>query len=314
MENRSHALAAGLFVLLFGVAAAAAVWWLGQSDDSVDRYVLWTRKNVTGLNVQATVRYRGIRAGKVDSIIPAADDPRIIQVNISVDSRYKLTKGTTAQLGYQGLTGLAYVQLEDDDESLEPLKVGAGGAAPKIELKSTLFDSLGEKAGDIVAQITLVSARLATILDEKNARNIARTLDNLATASESMRELPAVVAVLRSGLSADNLQRLQQILVHVEKTAGEAAPIATDLRNLVRSMNKLSEKFDGVAGQGKAVGDEINSTTLPRANALMRELNSNARQLNQLLESLESNPQMLIFGRDSVKPGPGENGFTAPAK
>ncbi len=314
MENRSHALAAGLFVILFGIAAALAVWWLGQSDDSVDYYVLWTRKNVTGLNVQATVRYRGIRAGKVDSIVPAADDPRIIQVNISVDSRYKLTKGTTAQLGYQGLTGLAYVQLEDDDDSLEPLKVGAGGTAPKIELKSTLFDSLGEKAGDIVAQITLVSARLATILDEKNARNIARTLDNLATASESMRELPAVIAVLRSGLSADNLQRLQQILVHVEKTTGEAAPIATDLRNLVRSMNKLSEKLDAVAGQGKAVGDEINSTTLPRANALMRELNSNARQLNQLLESLESNPQMLIFGRETVKPGPGESGFTAPAK
>jgi phospholipid/cholesterol/gamma-HCH transport system substrate-binding protein len=56
-------------------------------------------------------------------------DPRVILVRISVDNRFKLTKGSTAQLGYQGVTGLAYVQIEDNGSSIEPL-VGAKRRAP----------------------------------------------------------------------------------------------------------------------------------------------------------------------------------------
>jgi phospholipid/cholesterol/gamma-HCH transport system substrate-binding protein len=144
MENRAHALAAGIFTILLGIAAAIAIWWLGQTDESTTRYVLETRRNVTGLNVQAQVRYRGIRAGKVQAIEPDDGDPRVILVTIDMDSRFKLTRGATAELGYQGVTGLAYVQIEDDGSSAEPL-AGRNGEPARIALKPTLFDTLGEK-------------------------------------------------------------------------------------------------------------------------------------------------------------------------
>ena len=134
MENKSHALAAGIFTILFGIAGAIAIWWLGQSDESTTTYLLETRGNVTGLNVQAQVRYRGIRAGKVAAIEPDTADPRVILVQISVDNRFKLTKGSTAQLGYQGVTGLAYVQIEDNGTSAEPL-AGQNGEPPRIALR-----------------------------------------------------------------------------------------------------------------------------------------------------------------------------------
>jgi phospholipid/cholesterol/gamma-HCH transport system substrate-binding protein len=260
------------------------------------------------------VRYRGIRAGKVDKIEPAATDPRVLQVHISLDSRFKLTKAATAQLGYQGVTGLAYVMIEDDGSSNEFLKVGAGETAPTIPLKATLFDTMGEKAGDIVAQIGTVSARLAELLNEKNTRHISQTFENVALASNGMKELPAVMAGLREILSAANLQRMQQTLAHVEKTAGEAAPLTAEVREMVRSLTALSGKLDALAGQGGAVGEELTAATLPRANALMREVSANSRQIHQLLEKLESNPQMLIFGGDMGSPGPGEAGFVAPQR
>ena len=34
MENRSHALAAGIFTILLAFCSALAIWWLGQSDES----------------------------------------------------------------------------------------------------------------------------------------------------------------------------------------------------------------------------------------------------------------------------------------
>ncbi len=309
MENRSHALAAGIFTLLFGIAAAIAIWWLGQSDASTTTYVLETRRNVTGLNVQAQVRYRGIRAGKVASIEPDEADPRLILVTISVDNRFRLTRASTATLGYQGVTGLAYVQIEDDGSSVEPL-VPKDGVMPRLVLKATLFETLGDKAGDIVGQIDTVAQRLAQLLDEKNLRNLSRTLDNLANASDGLREMPAILASMREALSASNLRSLRQVLAHVEKTAGETAPLATEMRELVKTMGGLARRVDQLA---ENTGDQLATGTLPRANALMDELAASSRQLNRVLDSLENNPQMLLFGRDAAAPGPGEPGFAAPA-
>ncbi len=310
MENRSHALAAGIFTLLLGLASAVAIWWLGQSDESTTTYLLETRRNVTGLNVQAQVRYRGIRAGKVEAIEPDQADPRVILVRINLDNRFKLTRGSTAQLGYQGVTGLAYVQIEDDGSSIEPL-VGKGGKTPRIALRPTLFDTLDEKAGDIVNQISTASLRLAKVLDEKNVQNLSRALENVATASDGLREMPAILASVREALSDSNMRNLRQILVHVEKTAGESAPLTAEIRELVKSMSALSHRFDQLVS---STGDELTTGTLPRANALMRELATNSRQLSRVLDGLESNPQMLLFGRGEASPGPGEAGFAAPIK
>jgi phospholipid/cholesterol/gamma-HCH transport system substrate-binding protein len=310
MENKSHALAAGIFTILFGIAAAIAIWWLGQTDASTTTYLLETRRNVTGLNVEAQVRYRGIRAGKVEAIEPDAADPRKILVRINIDDRFKLTRGSTAELGYQGVTGLAYVQIEDNGSSSEPL-LGKDGAPPRIALRPTLFDTLDEKAGDIVNQISAASLRLSKLLDEKNVQNLSRTLENVAVASDGLREMPTIMASAREALSENNLRSLRQILAHVEKTAGESAPLAAEMRELVKSMSALSHRFDQLAA---STGDELTTTTLPRANALMRELATSSRQLSHVLEGLENNPQMLLFGRGAAPPGPGENGFSAPAK
>lgn len=309
MENRSYALAAGIFTILLGICAAVAIWWLGQSDESTTTYVLETRRNVTGLNVQAQVRYRGIRAGKVESIEPDETDPRVILVRINLASRFKLTKGSTAQLGYQGVTGLAYVQIEDDGSSIEPL-AGKDGEPPRIELRPTLFDTLAETAGGIVTQVSTVTLRLAKLLDEKNVQNLSRTLDNVATATDSLREMPAILASVREVLSENNLRNLRQILAHVEKTAGEAAPLTGEMRELVKSMNSLSRRFEQLAGN---VGEELTSATLPRVNELLSELTANSRQLSRVLDGLENNPQMLLFGRGAGVPGPGEAGFIVPA-
>ena len=59
MENKSHALVAGLFALLLGAAALLALVWLRGTQDNLREYVVVTKQNVGGLNPQAQVRYRG---------------------------------------------------------------------------------------------------------------------------------------------------------------------------------------------------------------------------------------------------------------
>lgn len=308
MENRAHALAAGLFVLLLGIAVALAVWWFGGTREITRDLILVTQRNITGLNPQAQVRFRGISAGKVLSIALDPYDARNILVRISVDASLPLTKSTTAQLNYQGVTGLAYVQLEDSRKSQEPLPLD-DGPPPRIPLQPTLFDSLGDRATDIVSQVGEVAINLNRLLDEHNLRNLNRTLENIANATDGLKQMPQLLAGLKAALSEENLKRLQNILAHLERTAGEAAPLSVELRALVVAMQSASKRFDEVTDR---VSGELSDGTLPRFNALVSDLHANSRQLKRILERLDESPQSLIFGHPAPKTGPGESGFVPP--
>jgi phospholipid/cholesterol/gamma-HCH transport system substrate-binding protein len=308
MENRAYALATGLFMVCLGLAIVMAIWWMGQRREEVNFYILQTHGNVTGLNTQAPVRYRGIRAGRVEDIYPDDHDSRLILVRISLASRYRLTRGTVAQLNQQGVTGLAYVQLEDDGSKPEPL-IAAGEEVPRINLQPSLMEQLGTQAGDIAVQASELAFRLSRLLNDANLRNVSRSLENLATASEGLKELPAVTASLRQALSDGNVRRLTATLDNAEKMSAEVAPLAQETRETVRRVSTLVDRADRLLAN---TGSEVNDSTLPRFNALAQDLATATRQLDRLLRTLERNPQILLFGRPASAPGPGEAGFVAP--
>ena len=68
MENRSHALLAGLFTLALLVAAAFAAIWIGRTNVQLMPYDLISSSPVTGLSVQSQVRYQGVPVGNVETL------------------------------------------------------------------------------------------------------------------------------------------------------------------------------------------------------------------------------------------------------
>ena len=307
MENRAHALAAGLFVLLLGLCVVLVAWWFAGKREPSRELLLVTQGNVSGLNPQSQVRFRGIRAGKVVNIALDPQDRRSILVRISVPASIPLSKSTTAQLNSQGVTGMAYVQLEDSGKSNELLP--DSDPPPRIELKETVIESLAQRATVIAGQVSEIAVNLNRLLDERGHLNHA--LENMASASDALKELPKVMAGVKEALSESNMKHLQAILVHLERTAGEAAPLTAEMRALVASLAGVSKHFNQLLGD---TGGEISATTLPRVNALVDDLDRNSRQLGRLIENINEAPQSLIFGRGAAKGGPGEAGFVPPAR
>jgi len=309
MESRAHALAAGVFVLLLGIAVAATAWWLSGKRELTRDYILVSRGNVTGLNPQAQVRFRGIRAGKVIDIELDVLDRRNILVTIRIDDDIPVTTSTRAELNFQGVTGLAYVQLTDTGESSE-LLVEKDGSLPRIELKPSQLQDLADSAAEMVGQARKLVGRLNDLLDETNVKRIGRTLGNLEQATAginaAVRELPELIAGARQFVSENNVRRIQTILANVEKTTGEAAPLAAEMRVLVANLQSLSKRLEMVAADA---GGEVVRSTLPRTGELLEELSRNARQLRRLLDDLEAHPEAVIFGKAAARPGPGEAGF-----
>lgn len=308
MENRAHALLAGLFTLVFLIAAVLAVWWLGGASEKTHTYLLETRGNVSGLNLEAQVRYRGIRAGKVKEIYTDPMDPDKLLVKIVIGRQYRLTDKTIARLNYQGVTGIAYVMLEESGAQGKPLEPD-DTAPPRLPLQQGLLDSLGQRAGDIAGQVADLVTRLNRLFDDRNLRNLQQSLDNLAATSESLKALPVIMANLKATLSQDNLGRLNVLLAHLESASAQAAPLAADARQLVGTLNGVAQRLDALAATAGALGERLDASTLPRAEKLIHEAAATTRRLDRLIEMLNDTPQALLFGPPAPPPGPGEDGF-----
>lgn len=309
MESRAHALAAGLFALILGGAMVVALWWFSQNRQPTREYVLVSRGTVNGLNVQARVRYRGMAAGTVSAIDIDPADARNLLVRIRLRADMPVTRGTRATLGTQGVTGLAFIQLDDRGTDPAPL-VSEDGDPPRIALEPGLIEQIGDRALQAAERIRVVADRVAAMFDDEAAARLGRTLQRLESAASGMdrtfNELPRTVAALRDVLNPQNVARLTATLANLERASGEAAPAAAEIRALVARLDQLAahaDKAAAVAGEGLVEG------TLPQVNDLLREITSTSRRLGRLLEEVESTPQVLLTGREATEPGPGETGF-----
>jgi phospholipid/cholesterol/gamma-HCH transport system substrate-binding protein len=309
MENRAHALAAGLFALILGGAMVVALWWFSQNREPTREYILVSRGTINGLNVQARVRYRGMAAGSVSAIGLDPDDARNLLVRIRLRENLPITRGTRATLGTQGVTGLAFIQLDDRGADPTPL-VSEDGSPPRIALEPGLIDQISDRALQAAERIHVVADRVAAMFDEPNTARLARTLERLESAAVGMdrtfAELPDAVSAIRQALSQQNVARLSATLANLERASGEAAPAAVEIRALVGRVDQLSRRLDTAAS---AAGEGLVDGTLPQLNTLLRELTSTSRRLGHLLEEVDARPQVLLTGREAREPGPGEGGF-----
>ena len=305
MENRSHALLAGLFTLLLGLAALASIWWFGGRHEATKEYTVVTRQNVTGLSLQGQVRYRGIRVGKVQSIELDPQDVRNILVRINVDRAVPVTQGTTAKLGYQGITGIAHILLEDSGADATPL-VGGEGESPRIAMQSSLIEELSDAGTATLRQARDLLTSANQVLDAENRQHLTNILANLDATTGNAN---AATRQLRQLLAPENVRLLQATLARAEQAAGEAAPALVEARRLLVRLQSVSEKLDQLIGDPSPGGI---GALAPRLNELGSELSASSRQLNRVLQMLEESPQSLIFGVPQAAPGPGEAGFVPP--
>lgn len=311
MENRSHAIAAGLFAILLSACIVLALWWFSDKREVTRDVLLVTTGSVNGLNPQATVRYRGIVAGKVADITLDSANPRDLLVTVRIRANLPITKGTRARMASQGVTGLAYISLDDNGDQPEPLV----GDPPRIRLAPGLMEEVADASLQTLNRLREIAERLATLTRAENLTRIEKTLANLESSSQgldrTLKEAPLALASVRQVFSKDNLARIQRSLDNLEHLSADAVPMATEGRNLLVKLQTVADRIDSIAG---ATGEGFSTSTLPRLNVLLQELTTTSRQLSDLLDEIDSSPQLLILGRGKPPPGPGEAGFrTRPA-
>ena len=303
MENKAHAIIAGLFTIAMLVAAILAAIWFNRDREVRVPYQITTRLSVPGLNPQAAVRYRGLDVGRVDRI---GFDPQVagqILVDISVKPDTPITRSTFATLGYQGVTGLAYVQL--DDAGGNPARVPSSKAqVARIELRPSLLDSLQSKGLAILGQTEELTKRLGVLLNDENQQTILNAFNNVSRAAVAVEALPRQLEPTLAAMPA-LASEAQRSLVALSRLARNADALATGMQGPDGAVARVGAAADDVS----AVADRFTLEVLP----LTSDVRASLRVLNRTLNGLTERPQSILFGGPGVRPGPGETGFAAPS-
>jgi len=298
MENRSHALIAGLFVIVLSMAVAITAKWLSGETADHAHYILMSEGSVSGLNPEAAVRFRGVKVGKVENIGFDPENSRFIQIRIGVDRNVPLTKGVFAQLGYQGVTGLAYVQLDDDGNQPELLQTNEVDLA-HIPMRASTLENIVYSGQDLLNSVNETVKKMNLLLNEQNQERFSHILENMEGASSSF------------GSFTD---QLQPNLKSLPELTSETSSLLKNANQLVNNINQIVEKV----GQRGGIVDNLSQSvedladTIPKFHNAIDRIVQDTRTVNRILLQLEEQPRSLIFGRSPPPPGPGEDGFVSP--
>jgi phospholipid/cholesterol/gamma-HCH transport system substrate-binding protein len=319
MENKAHALAAGIFVVVIGVLLLALASWLTRDTGKRDIYEISTRETVTGLQAQAPVRYRGVDVGKVASIGFDPKAPGNVLIRLEVDQAAPITSETFATLSFQGVTGLAFVQLDDSGKQATRL-VPNDEAPPRIPLRPGLLAKLQDKGEKILDQVEEAASRINKILGDPNQQRLATALDKVGQAAASVSQMSNNLnKVLDAQLGPDRVnipelvKNVNVTLTSLRGTSDAARMAVSEIGNTAAKLNAKDGPIDRLAegAQGLAhAADSFNATTLPRINRATEDTSRAVRQLSRTVTGINDNPQSLIFGSGPARPGPGESGFT----
>jgi phospholipid/cholesterol/gamma-HCH transport system substrate-binding protein len=305
MENRSHALSAGLFLVLLCIGLVlAALRLTGNTADHV-HYVIESRLPVSGLQQSAPVRMRGVDVGKVGAIRFSRDDPHLILIEIAVDPSTPINRGTYAKLGFLGITGLSYIQLDDDGKQPEKLAPNANEAV-RIAMRPSLLDVAGNDGQALLQDAAQAAKRVNTLLSDENVSELSATISNAKAASANIARLaddlqPTVKALTALTARADNtLQRIDPLL-------GNLTNLADEVRMRAGVADQIGRSADDMGHASQAI-----DAALPRLIGVFDEVTHSVRTMNRVLAGIEQRPQSVLFGPAPPLPGPGEAGFVPP--
>ncbi len=328
MENKSHAFAAGIFVLVASALLAALAVWLTRDQGEYHLYEISTSEIVSGLQPQAPVRYRGVDVGKVDSIGFDPQKRGNVLVRLQVDEAAPMTQATFAQLNFQGVTGLAFVQLDDGGKAADPLPHN-DDQPPRIPLKPSLFGKLAERGEVIIDQVEKITTQMNKMLADDNQKRIATALEGAAQATQNVAALSArMQVVLDAQLGPDRvnvpalvkettatMKEASATMKSLQATSDKAGQAVQEVAKTAQRLNEKDGPIDRLAEGTEALSaaaDAFNAATLPRINQVTDETSRAVRRLSRAANTINDNPQSLIFGNGAANPGPGEPGFAAP--
>ena len=297
MISKSSYALVGVFVLVLSAVFVWGVLWIssGGPPQNYDRYLVYMTDSVSGLNVDAPLKFRGVDVGKVERITIDANNPERIRLQLQVRQGIPINVDTVATLEYQGLTGIASVNLSGGQIDSLPLVRMEGEEYPVITARPSIFSNLDLTLSDLLNNLIQTSASLNALLNDENRANVARSIENIAGLTDKFLDQSSQLDTIIDNLAAT-----------LENTRTASVGFPELILQFSRSSEAITRMADQIGGMSENLALDLSTTTLPELAAMVSELRLASENLRRMSEALAEDPSILLYGKPELKPGPGE--------
>lgn len=296
----------GIALLAGGLLLLGRDNWFSQPSD----YVVYFTGALDGLDVGADVTYRGVKVGTVREIRLSYDRelkdvviPVVLRINPDAGREGQrfdrvverlVERGLRAQLQTQSLlTGKAIVALD-----LFPGQAGYVREPHDLELPTIpSVPSRVDQAADVLRDLldTLRELPLGEMI--VSANNTLQALERLSSLPELQGGLVSLAQTLHNleSLTQQLQRQIPPILDNARQGSGELRTAVGDLRQAAQAATVALQQMQGLAGDTqRSLGPE--SEAQYQLLQTLEELGRASKALQRTAESLEQQPESLIFG------------------
>lgn len=319
MNNKVNYKLIGLSVLFGFFMIFGFTYWLlkPSSKDEMQKYLIYFNESVSGLNLNAPVKYRGISVGKVVDLRINPSNIEQVQATVEILKTTPIKETTVAKLTAQGITGLTYINLSLGDNSAPLLKVKKGEAYPVIKSVPSLFKNVEKSLGELSSQLSDVLEKANTFLDENNRHETHRVLAHTANILEHVDAILDEKTVTHLRSSARNLDKFSLQLTEL------TPKIERFVTNSITWEDKMSDSFVsikhtysdmGVIMENMALSfanvekdvKDASLTIVPTINESLLQMQSTMIEFDEVMREYKRSPSDILFKETKEKRGPGE--------
>jgi len=307
METRANHLYVGAVTLaLLALLAAAIIWVARLNEGARNDYDIFFKQSVDGLAKGSEVAYAGVPVGQIKEIELWKKDPSFIRVRISVNNDVPILMGTTATI--QGsFTGVSDIQLEGSIKGAPPITEPGPEGVPVIPTKQGGLGAILNNAPLLLERLATLTDRLNQLLSDDNQKSIKGILANTekmtGDLSQATPELKGALSDLRGTLkqATGTLSQFELVAGKTNDLLGEeGSSLAVQLRETLKSAQGAAEELDRTLNSAQPAMRQISDTTLPAAEAAIRDLRATSRALRRVTEKLDERGAGAVLGGEKL--------------
>jgi len=302
---------------------------LSTSDVLFETYI---RESVQGLEIGSSVRYRGVAVGRVTEIALAAAEYRrpegqpfagafqLVVVRFAVNlgrvgevpsTEEAVAQGLRARLASQGITGVAYIELDFlNPERFPAFSLPWEPRFPWIPAVPSTVAQVQSAAENVMRQLqdidftalfSNVNGLIADLRGQTNGGDLALALREASTLMQQLREMtvaadvPGSVAELRATSAA--IRALAES-PQIRETLGALSATAQDLRRTTARLPATIGQLDQGLRAARNATNDVQADLGP----LLRDLRAATANLRETTEALRRSPSQALWGAPPPSP------------
>ncbi len=340
----------GLFVMSATAVTVVAIiaFGIGAFFEERIRVETYFETTVQGLDVGSPVKYRGVDIGRVEEMTVVRNEypteHRYVLVRMALSKgaflgrkgvdgeriEREVEQGLRVRLGFQGVTGAAYIETDYlDPQRHPPLQIDWTPKYPYVPSSPSIITRVGDAVDGILRHLEEINIQGIAAALEDSLQALARTLGETdvgeigAQAELLLKELretnrhlaDAVRDVDLGALQAGADETLRTLRGVVERTEGPLLEFLQSSSEAARHLDEILEQLalwgdlpESMAHLNRLLG-RIDRLVYRQQRQIettvdnLREMSENFRQLS---ESARENPSQFLFGAPPPRRSPGE--------